>query len=577
MKSPPSLPVPEPHVQPESVSSSPGRRQKALADALFGSEASKDRPPTPSAATLLSSAPADPPRSRAQTPEVTTESMHSIPSPPSVTILTQASTPAKSPISAGFSASSPNVSHVDAVRLAREVQQRAEAATAALRKSPSIPKMGEATGTPHHSRRHINPKQISSPTLVSSSASLKTVPLPSPSAPLAHKVSRFRKLTGTLRAKDASHHPHEQHPPASAPLPHQPSHFSPPSGGQPDQPAARHHGKTSSPDPSPPASASPGIKSFISRFRKPRAATESYSATHRERSSPSLAAFPPSSPSYNSLPATAQAPRSAPALQTFFDQSTVNTARARAATTESRAPQQVADSPPVLDDIPVQSDDLAIKQLFAAASDLGLDQKELHNLLARSPSTSSKLTRSASATESRKSRPLPGLREDTVDHSPSPPVPMGRSSTDSYSNRPSHDGFRPSMDNVPENVPEITLRPAREDAADNPIVRRTIIFPSDPRNSTMDLNAVMRKQSAARKRRSAGANSTYSNRSIHERVPTPPPHKHVGRRFSTDGSPPVPQVPPSMGTQGERLVIPGQLEASNSAYDSLCVTCCTAE
>lgn len=504
--------------------------------------------------------------------------MHSNHSPPSVTTLTQATPPAKSPISPAFNMSSPNVSHVDAVRLAMEVQQRAEAATAALRKSPSIPKMGETMGTPHHPRKRINPKQISSPTLVSSSTSLDTIPLPSPPAPLTHKVSRFRKLTGTLRAKDVPHHAHEHHLPASAPLPHQPSRFSPPSGSQPDQSASRQHGKTSSPDPSPPASASPGIKSFISRFRKPRATTESYPATHREKTSSSLAAFPSSSPSYNSLPLTAQAPRSAPALQTFFDQSSANPARARAATTtESQARRQVADSPPVLDDIPVQSDDLAIKQLFAAASDLGLDQKELHNLLARSPSTSSKLARSTSVTESRKGHHLPGLREDVADHSPSPPAPMGRPSADSYSNRPSYDSFRPSMENVPENVPEITLRPAREDAVDNPIVRRTIIFPGDPRNSTMDFNALMRKQSAARKRRSAGANSTYSNRSIHERVPTPPPYKHVGRRFSADGSPPVPQVPPLMGAQGERLATPGQLEPSNSAYDSLYVAHCMVE
>lgn len=566
MKSSPSLPAPEPRVQPEPVSSSPGRRQKALADALFGSESNKDRPPTPSAAALLSSTVE---ASRPRTPEATYGSMSSITSPSSVTTLTQAMPSAKSPISPGFNMSSPNVSHVDAVRLAMEVQQRAEAATAALRKSPSIPKIGEPVGMPHHPRKRINPKQISSPTLVSSSTSLDTIPLPSPSITLTHKVSRFRKLTGTLLAKDVPHHAHEQHPSASSPLPHLPSRLSPLSGGQPDQSASRHHGKALSPDPSPPASASPGIKSFISRFRRPRTATESYPATHREKTTTSLAAFSSSSPSYNSLPAIAQAPRSAPALQTFFDQSTADPTRARAGTTsESQAPMQAADSPPVLNDIPVQSDDLAIKQLFAAASDLGLDQKELHNLLARSPSTSSKLARSASVTESRKSHHLPGLREDVADHSPSPPIPMGRPSTDSYSSRPSYDAFRPSMENVPENVPEITLRPAREDAAANPIVRRTIIFPADPRNSTMDFNALMRKQSAARKRRSAGANSTYSNRSIHERVPTPPPHKLVGR-FSTDDTPPVPQVPQSIGAQGERLVIPGQLEPSNSAYDSL--------
>ncbi|KAH9926117.1 uncharacterized protein B0H18DRAFT_1119021 [Fomitopsis serialis] len=553
---------PAPHVQPvvnapEPVSSSPVRRHKALADALFGQE-TNERPPTPSAQALLSPT-FEGRRSRVQTPEAPDP----VSSPPSVMTLTQATSTMKSPVSPNFSMSQTNVSHVDAARLAMEVQQRAEAATAALRKSPSIPKMGDSTSAP--SRKRINPRQISSPKLVSSSNSLNTIPLPA-----SHKVSRFRKLTGTLRAKDIPPSVLEQRPPASAPLPGHLPHFSPTSGVQSGQtvlrPEDRDHGKTSSPDPSPPASASPGLRSFISRFRKPRA-SESYSVSHREKSSPSSTAFSPSSPSFNSLGA-GQPPRSAPALQTYFEQPTSTTARVSPATaTQSRKPPQVLDMPHVPDEPYPQSDDAALKQLFAAASDLGLDQTELQSLLARSPSTSSKLTRATSLTENRKSR-LPGVREDVADRSPSPPLPMGRSSVDGYSNRPSQDGFRPSM----EEVPEITLRPPREesDATVNPIVRRTIIFPSDPRSSALDLNALMRKQSAARKRRSAGATSTYSNRSIHERVPTPPPHKHTGRRFSTDGSPPVPQLPLSIGSQSEQLVIPGQLESSNSAYDSLC-------
>ncbi|KZT74004.1 hypothetical protein DAEQUDRAFT_761471 [Daedalea quercina L-15889] len=557
-KSPPSLPTSESHVQPEPVSSNPGRRHKALADALFGPEVN-ERPPTPGAQALLSPG-SEGRRSRAHTPEATPDS---ITSPPSATTLSQTAPTVKSPMSPNFNLSQAELSRVDAMRLAMEVQRRAEAATAELRKSPSNPRLGDPTSMPHPHRKRIDPRQISSPKLVSSSTSLNTIPLPSPS----HKVSRFRKLTGTLRAKDAPSPVLEQHSPLSAPLPSHLPRFSPTAGEHnASRRQGRDQGKVSSPDPSPPASSSPGIRSFISRFRKPRN-TESYSATQRERPSPSMTALSPTSPSYNSLPVS-QVPRSAPALQTYFDQPVANGPRVPPATvTESQASPQEVVPPQVAEEPPAQSDDAAIKQLFAAASDLGLDQKELHNLLARSPSTSSKLTRAASVTESRKSH-LPGVREDDIAGRPlSPSLPTGRPSMDGYSNRPSQDGFRPSM----ENVPEITLRTPREgpvDAAVNPIVRRTIIFPSDPRSSAADLNTLMHKQSAARKRRSAGANSTHSIRSVHERVPTPPPHK-TGRRFSTDGSPPVPQLPLSLGSQSEQLTAPTQLEPSNSAYDSL--------
>jgi len=51
-------------------------------------------------------------------------------------------------------------------------------------------------------------------------------------------------------------------------------------------------------------------------------------------------------------------------------------------------------------------------------------------------------------------------------------------------------------------------------------------------------------------------------------VPTPPLHKTGGQRFSADGSPPVPQLPPSF-SQADTLAIPGQVEKSSSTYDSL--------
>jgi hypothetical protein len=51
----------------------------------------------------------------------------------------------------------------------------------------------------------------------------------------------------------------------------------------------------------------------------------------------------------------------------------------------------------------------------------------------------------------------------------------------------------------------------------------------------------------------------------------------VARRFSTDTSPPLPQLPPSFSAQAENIhvsqsaVAGGPIEKSSSTYDSLCV------
>jgi len=67
--------------------------------------------------------------------------------------------------------------------------------------------------------------------------------------------------------------------------------------------------------------------------------------------------------------------------------------------------------------------------------------------------------------------------------------------------------------------------------------------------------------------------SAQSNRSVHDRVPTPPPPTRM-KRHSVDTSPPVPTLPSSSWTNQGGLAVPRHfpepsLEKSGSLYDSL--------
>lgn len=222
------------------------------------------------------------------------------------------------------------------------------------------------------------------------------------------------------------------------------------------------------------------------------------------------------------------------------------------------------------------NDSLALKQLFDAASNLGLDQTALNDLLARSGSTSSKstagwtmLTRNNSAATNY--RP-PTRNDSSIGRALSPTISEGRPSADGYSEQREDS----SINNLTSRK---RVNPSAVDPAGNAVVRRTIIFPSDSRTSTIDLNILMRKNSSARRRRSASAASvTSSSRSVHDRAPTPPPPRSpTGRRFSHDASPPVPHLPVSFSAQAESLLplatsraaTASPMEKSSSAYDSL--------
>ena len=601
------------------------RRNRALAEALFGIDASASQPPQISIMPDMgtSSPDEDEPLQPARSPTKPLYTPKRSDSLRHATSPTAATTP---PVSAmptsptGMLSPLSPTAGMTSMQLALEVQRRAEAATAALRKSPSIPKINDGGSAP---RKRISPNKISAPTLVSASTSVDAIPLlsptstPTPSPGSGSKIgSRFKKLRGTIRAKpvpsgdEVTPYPldlrnQEGHGPAlsSASLAARSEPMAIPSSAS----AAEPRFKAPAPLPSPPASATPGLKGFMARFRKQRAAGAGNGAEHhltpptlvvpvrdeilpQPQSATSAKSAGPFVSGDSEFPEEAypSLPRSAPALQTMF-RSTSPIGPPQTYTHMHLPPSQSPTPRPgsqPLDSLmaprlpsPPHADEDALKQLFDAANNLGLDQAALNDLIARSPSTSSrstawtKLTRATSTNDSRKSSQLPVIRgRQTPDSVRSPPMSEGRPSLDGYSPRPSAEiksSRRKSQDPPPRprHQQERERSAQHDETRPNTIVRRTIIVPSDARISTMDLQALMRKQSTSRRRASVS-----SGRSIHDRVPTPPPpHRGGARRFSTDAaSPPMPILPPSLAVQTELLTVPSPVEkSSSSAYDSL--------
>ncbi|GJE98131.1 hypothetical protein PsYK624_143530 [Phanerochaete sordida] len=620
------------HPPQEPVASSPGQRQRALADALFGSE-DPDRtllssPATPSTALhpespSINVADELPPTTAGPSAALGNEAVTESPSTPEVAppAVTNPATLAPS--------------HVDPTLLEAEVQRRIEAATAALRKSPSNPKLDGGS-----TRKRISPNQISSPTLVSASTSVDTIPLAaagtaSTQSRSAHSSStrfgsRFKKLTGTLRAKTpipvANEDFHTGSADVKTPLSAQVLTYHPDQFAMREQPASSSATETGrykiSPPPvvTPPASAGPGLRGFMSRFRKQRPG-ESTSTADKSFASPSTAGARPltASPAASRVDpprtSTDSQMRSAPATQGQFSQ-------LRPLSPQSPLSQSFPEAIPE-DTVPPASaplphprdsnDAAALRQLYDAAANLGLDQEALHDLVVRSPSTTSrtttwsKLTRNNSVATRRRTQQTdslapqsPGLpsesRVSVAESRPSfsetrPSIAETRPSVSE--GRPSNSDIRPSFSDGRPSTEAVLPRPSAEirqltirkhaDASSasrstpqpgsdprRTIVRRTIIVPSDSRTPAMDLQEMLRRQSTSQRRRSAGAGSIASNRSLQDRAPTPPPPRSsTSRRFSTDRTPPVPSLPPSFTAQASALHPPAQMEKSSSAYDSL--------
>ena len=406
------------------------------------------------------------------------------------------------------------------VQLVQDVSRMAAEATAAL-KNPSHTKIGEPDGTlRRRTTKRIDLQQISSPQLVSSSTSVNALPI-------AHSVSshtssptsdprsslklsqRFKKLRGTLRSKPTSRDGEEVTPfivpsqvdSSQSPIHRLPSPMTPVQtlmfSQHHDSPAsATELGRFKVSVPPPPASAGPGIKGFMARFRKPRKDSKDQAHLSRDysghQSPDSNSVSPPHERVDSGAPVS---PSSTAKPRQSEDYSLMNASRARSPT----------------------PDPATVNQLFDAASQLGLDRGALDELLARSTSTSSRNTSwTPSATA------FTGRRSNTTTSK----LPVPRTREDHSFDQP--------------RTPESYKPPARPNAVnrhpDGEIVRRTIIFAGD-NASTPDLNGLTQRDSTlGRQQRSPSAASIHSTGSAAREPPVPRLPAGLGRTHSTKPS-----------------------------------------
>ncbi|KAG6831191.1 hypothetical protein H0H92_012331 [Tricholoma furcatifolium] len=548
------------------------RRNRDLAQALFGREDSET-------STVIQSEPAaQPPKS-----PISDRALK----PPSTNTDTQSSTSTLSPSrpTPYLTARNPSVprfpqSPQEEAQLVQEVKERIDAATEFLK--PSLKTNGTPPIDPHATisrKRIISPSQISTPYLVSASTTVvNTIPIKAPSISSANSStpskigSRFKKLRGTLRAKnpqptdEAPFTPDLPSPPAIQSANYDPSKLKVPSSAT--------EARFKVPVPSPPASAGPGLKGFMARFRgKQRPAPEVIS--------PQTHLAPPSSPS--------PVPSATPAEKSYSQASSITVGRKPAPSSRPTTPQiqtplpevtptqATFDEPVPAAEVTESSDMTALRQLFEAANRIGLDQGELTSLLARSGSTSSKadwtaLARSNSAVRRGTASPTdagrPAFGGEPLSMRALSPDPKAyeqgtvRRSLDGQGPRD-----KPVFRQASRKQPDHLRRPREgKTQGDNAVVRKTIIVPDT--TMTADELKIFMERSMPGRRLSV---TSTSSRSVHERVPTPPPPRSPTHKRFSGPSPPVPSLP---STLGNALNVPsvtagGPIEKSNSTYDSL--------
>ena len=588
------------------------RRNRDLAHVLFGTEdENKEENPEEDTKHVPQSV-----ITTLDTPAMTIPTTPVIP-PPSSSAPTTPSLIADSPSSPSVTSpylllrnpSTPRIPQTpkEQAELAREVQQKTEAAMLALKKDPSRTNLGDSLKHTTSVRRRVDPSQISTPTLVSTTASVETTPIRTPSLSSNNNNSgsklgsRFKKLRGSLRAKNLVSSGEEtvtpesiKSPPASQTAYYDPAKLNPP--GAPKLSSATDLGRFKVPIPSPPASAGPGLKGFMARFRNKQRLSEM--PITGEHSLP-RATSPLSSPVSPLTPRRAEPP-TPKSLASPTDRSQTLTPRPTSQQRPmysrfppanppppSEQPSPPSQAPPTGTLDPSQSA-AALEQLFRAANNLGLDENALNDLLARSGSTSSRNVAQKSppvtipAPNSWKAsdnvQQVSYVASSGSDQTATPTTYVKSSQEQNL--KPSLSDSRPVTpdDNVTRKPstrkPDHLRRPkeGQTDNAANAIVRRTIIYASDNLSSADLSSLAQRKNSTRRKRVSA---QSISNRSVHDRVPTPPPPKSpTAKRFSADGLPPMPQLPNFLGQADRLLNVPstsavGPMEKSNSTYDSL--------
>ncbi|KAF9264744.1 hypothetical protein L218DRAFT_925263 [Marasmius fiardii PR-910] len=441
--------------------------------------------------------------------------------------------------------------------LAREVQRKAEAAMMALRKPYSSSKdaLSSTTSLP---RKRIAPHQISTPTLVSASTSVDTIPLRPPPIAIGQQTSRlgtrFKKLRGTLRKNSSTPTGEEVTPypldiqvtpPLAQTVQYDPRKLHPIAGVATSATELGGFNVPTTPItpvPSPPASAGPGLKGFMARFRGKQRTMDPVAEQDR-----TLRAVPIRSDKVSTKASNAPA---------VYEGAPASQASLKVESLPSSSPSML---PPLT---PSAEESAALRQLFDAATNLGLDQQKLNDLLlVRSGSTSSKSTDWTMLT--RNNSTINAKGEPHEKKSPERVIPP--SDVDDTENHGRSVSRGPSTRQTPE--PSRRPRERNVDPA-SVVIRRTLFFPSDNKGALpANLNALARKASARRRRASA---TSISSRSVHERVPTPPPRRaSLSRRLSTETPPPVPPISPLVAARPDAfLSVPTGHVDKGSAHDS---------
>ncbi|KXN82570.1 hypothetical protein AN958_02421, partial [Leucoagaricus sp. SymC.cos] len=575
VKHPPPPPTPPPPLDTSSSAvqrappsdPSPGtKRNHSLADVLFGPRSNLNED---SVQTLAESRP---------------ESQTATPSTSSVT---------QSPdqLSRNPSTSRVTMSPQNEADLMREFQVKIAQADATMKSASRSHLPGE--GLAHSgsiSRKRIDTSQIGTPQLLSHSnpaslETLQTIPSRSPTLSTSNNSgaskfgSRFKKLRGTLRGKHSSLAEEAASPASSSstppnvksPISPQTANYDPAKFRGPGSPAlasATEPGQSKISLPSPPASAGPGIKGFISRFRGKQRATEP-PASIKMRLSPQLSAHPP--------PFSPLTPRQPEALNVRTP-TAVETGLAPPTPKHETIGQNPNPSPVPTEPSPSSNhtaspsassrQSVMIQQLFDAANNLGLDQNALNDLLMRSGSISTRTTKLARGNlQAARSNSRQGQRSETpiiLDQSNSgdtsqltiqPPSPT----TSRPSQSTPESGTRPLAFRPPEQVRR--TRENRGDRATSAVVRRTLILPEQIKGAKGDVQSILSRANSGKRRR-----TSVNSGSLKDRAPTPPPPRSpIGQRFSTDGSPPVPSLPHSLTPD---LYLTAPRPNMTSTYDS---------
>ncbi|CAE7078938.1 unnamed protein product [Rhizoctonia solani] len=567
------------------------QRQKALADALFGSD---------SDATVK-----DPNSGFGRS-----QSLRAFAMPP------VSSSPTTDPDGSPVQGKSPQ----DDKMLVEEIERRAMAATAAL-KSASTPRLSEGTNG-RKAGKKVNPRQISSPQLVSATTSLDTIGLAAAAAaagsnpstpqqpaqlPLPHTQSklsqRIKKFTGNLRTRapipmgeeispyiiDAST-PSSAEPPQTSTGNRIPSASNTttsriPSNSEPKSapPTTESPVNTpSTPDGSAPSSAGtptssqPRLRGFMARLRKGRKDSTSSGFGDKPRApSPLGPTTPKPVPAPPHIPAAMLKLSPVPMPENLSTSSLAGSGAGVEVPPPPPPPPTVPQSAPAdLMTVPThtpassqQVDEEAIRQLYNAASQLGLDHSAINDMLVRSQSTSSRSTGWTQV-----SSPM-APSSHTADTALTPPLPtvLERSASVTTPKLPRSSAILGRQLSLkPYNgLPLRTVPSSQEETPSASIVRRTVIFPTPPGRVSSEMN---RRPSTASKHRRNRSGSVHSNKSVQERTPTPPPSRApINKRFSKDVSPPVPQLPTGVeGSVTSVLLAPRSGSAfSVNNYDSL--------